>query len=170
MKNYFDLLCSADFPCCGFGKRGLVLGTLLLSFSISAQSDLDRILKGGELVIGGLSIFKILSSDADKEEAKAAKVSKDTVAKVVATSNAVAHFCVKNKLAKKMVLQLMRKNEEGETIEKELIVQSNDKECVFELPKGVWSYQIVLEEEEGIYKKGEYNLILDENLIIIKED
>ncbi len=172
MRNYLDLVMvrSVTFPFGCLGKKQLVIGTLLLSFSISAQSDLDRILKGGELVIGGLSIFKILNSDADEKEVKPAKVEEDTVVKPISMSKVVTHFCVKNKLTKKIVLQLMRKNEEGETIEKELIVQNNDKECLFEVPKGVWSYQIVLEEEDGIYKKGEYNLVDDETIIIIKED
>ncbi|HPW97033.1 MAG TPA: hypothetical protein PK218_00565 [Flavobacterium sp.] len=42
---------------------------ILLSFVqySFAQSDLDKVLKGGELLLGGISIFKVAKSDGKKD-------------------------------------------------------------------------------------------------------
>ena len=118
----------------------------LVSF---AQSDLQTALKGGELLLTGLSIFK------------AAKGSKTD-------SKFIESVCVKNKLVDKITFRIVGKNEEGDEIKKELVIQKDGKECLFVLPKGIYTYEVVLPNKE-IYKKGEYKF--DEDVIItIKDD
>ena len=117
----------------------LFLLHLLLIFNISfSQSDFDKILKGGEIIVNGLSFLK-----KDKSEAK------ETNSKVVES------VCIKNKLTDKITFIISGKDVEDNTIKKEMVIQKEGKECVFELPKGIYTYEIVLPNKE-VFKKGEY--------------
>jgi hypothetical protein len=117
-------------------KQIILLFTLLPITSFS-QSDLETVIKGGELLLSGLSIFKVAKSDS-KENSKV-----------------IESVCVKNKRADKITFRIVGKNEEGDEIKKELVIPKDGKECLFILPKGIYTYEIVLANKE-IYKKGEY--------------
>jgi hypothetical protein len=124
---------------------------LFLNFSIYAQSDIDKILKGGEIIVNGLSFLK-----NNKTETK------ETNSKVIES------VCIKNKLADKITYSMIGKDDEGNVIKKELVVQKDGKECVFEIPKGIYTYEIVLANKE-VYKKGEYKFN-EEVTITVKEE
>jgi hypothetical protein len=53
-------------------------------------------------------------------------------------------------------------------LKNELVVQKDWKKCVFEVPKGISTYEIVLPNEE-IHKKGGYKLN-EEITIIVKNE
>ena len=114
-----------------------------------AQSDLQNVLKGGELLPSGLTIFKVAKS-TPKEDSKV-----------------IESVCVKNKLVDKITFRIVGKNDEGDEIKKELVVQKDGKECLFVLPKGIYTYEVVLPNKD-IYKKGEYKF--DEEVIITTKD
>jgi hypothetical protein len=122
---------------------------LLLPIMSFAQSDLDKVLKGGELLLGGINIFKVTKSDGKKD------------------SKLIESFCVKNKRTDRITFRIVGKNEEGDEVKKELVVPKDGKECVFELPKGIYTYEIVLANKE-ILKKGEYKF--EEEVIITVRD
>lgn len=129
-----------------------VLLTLIFFVNISySQNDIDKILKGGEIIINGLSFLK-----KDKLEAK------ETNSKVIES------VCVKNKLTDKITFIISGKDEEDNAIKKEMVIQKDGKECVFELPKGIYTYEIVLANKE-VYKKGEYKFN-EEITITVKPD
>ena len=129
-------------------KKFLAIATLLPVLSF-AQSDLQTALKGGEILLTGLSIFK--TTKGSKTDSKI-----------------IESVCVKNKLVDKITFRIVGKNEEGDEIKKELVIQKDGKECLFVLPKGIYTYEVVLPNKE-IYKKGEYKF--DEDVIItIKDD
>lgn len=113
------------------------------------QSDLQTALKGGELLLTGLSVFK--TTKGSKTDSKV-----------------IESVCVKNKLVDKITFRIVGKNVEGDEIKKELVIQKDGKECLFILPKGIYTYEVVLPNKE-IYKKGEYKF--DEDVVItIKDD
>ena len=121
-------------------------------FNISfSQSDVDKILKGGEIIVNGLSFLK-----KDKSEAKESN------------SKIIESVCIKNKLTDKITFIISGKDAEDNTIKKEMVIQKDGKECVFELPKGIYTYEIVLANKE-IYKKGEYKFN-EEITITVKSD
>ena len=125
---------------------------ILFSFSICySQSDVDKILKGGEIIVNGLSFLK-----KDKSEAK------ETNSKIIES------VCIKNKLTDKIIFIISGKDAEDNNIKKEMVIQKDGKECVFELPKGIYTYEIVLASKE-IYKKGEYKFN-EEITITVKPD
>jgi hypothetical protein len=130
-------------------KLRVLILLVLLSFKSFSQSDLQTAIKGGEMLLTGLSIFKT------------AKSSKSD-------SKVIESVCVKNKLVDKITFRIVGKNEEGEEIKKELVVQKDGKECLFVLPKGIYTYEVVLPNKE-IYKKGEYKFE-EEVIITIKDD
>ncbi|MEM0541921.1 hypothetical protein WFZ85_04800 [Flavobacterium sp. j3] len=129
-------------------KNTLIL--LLFPIISFAQSDLQNVLRGGELLLNGLSVLKVAKSAPR------------------ADSKVVESVCVKNKLVDKITFRITGKNEEGDDIKKELVVPKDGKECLFVLPKGIYTYEVVLPNKD-IYKKGEYKF--DEEVIItIKDD
>lgn len=120
----------------------------LLSNCIYSQSDIEKLLKGGEIIVNGLSFIKGNKPKTD--------------------SKTIESICIKNKLSDKITFKLIGKDEDGNDVKKELVVQKDGKECVFDLPKGVWAYEIDLANKE-FYKKGEYKLD-DEITITVKDD
>ena len=123
----------------------------LITITSYSQTDVDKILKGGEIIVNGLSFLK-----KDKSEVK------ETNSKVIES------VCIKNKLTDKITFSLVGKDEEDNVIKKELVIQKDGKECVFELPKGIYTYEIVLANKE-VYKKGEYKFN-EEITITVKPD
>ena len=60
-------------------KRKLLALALLLPVMTFAQSDLDKVLKGGELLLGGISIFKVAKSDGKSESKTIESVIKNLI-------------------------------------------------------------------------------------------
>jgi hypothetical protein len=123
---------------------------ILLPMLSFPQSDLENVLKGGELLLSGLSILKVAKSDGKGD------------------SKVIESLCVKNKLADKITFRIVGKNEEGDEVKKELVIPKDGKECLLVLPKGIYTYEITLSNKE-IYKKGEYKF--DEDIVMtIKQE
>ena len=122
---------------------------ILLSVVSSAQSDFEKILKGGEILVNGLSFFK---------GSKSSNLSSKTIESV----------CVKNKLADKIVFKVVGKDEDDNDVKKDLVIQKDGKECFLELPKGVYTYEIIMPNKE-IFKKGDYKFD-DQTTIKVKLD
>ncbi|WP_310382025.1 hypothetical protein [Flavobacterium sp.] len=121
-----------------------------ISINTFAQTDIQNILKGGEILVNGISFFKNNVSE-----------SKETNKKIIES------VCVKNKLLDRITFILVGKDGDDNDIKKELIIQKEGKECVFELPKGIYTYEIILSNKE-VFKKGEYKFN-EEITITIKE-
>ena len=132
-------------------KRSLLISAIFFFNMSFSQSDVDKILKGGEIIVNGLSFLK-----KDKSEVK------ETNSKIIES------VCIKNKLIDKITFIISGKDEEDNTIKKEMVIQKDGKECVFELPKGIYTYEIVLANKE-VYKKGEYKFN-EEITITVKPD
>ncbi|MBC7642742.1 MAG: hypothetical protein H7174_10475 [Flavobacterium sp.] len=128
--------------------RFLVI-SLFFSFFTYSQV-VEQFLHGSELIINGLSFLK--SNKSEK----------------VNNSKTIVNVCVKNKLTDKITFNLIGKVEEGNTIKKDLVIPKDGKECLLELPKGIYTYEIVLPNKE-VFKKGEYKFI-EEITITIKDD
>ena len=132
--------------------KNILIGILLVGNLVYSQSsDIDKVLKGGEILVNGLSFFKSTKSDSKSSNSKV-----------------IESVCVKNKLMDKITFKIIGKDEEGNDIKKELVIQKEGKECVFELPKGIYTYEILLANKET-YKKGEYKFN-NEVTITVKED
>jgi hypothetical protein len=130
--------------------KTLIVTLLVLPMLSFAQSDLQNAIKGGELLLSGLTIFKVAKSEPKND------------------SKTIKSLCVKNKLAEKITFRIVGKNEEGDDVKKELVIPKDGKECLLELPKGIYTYEIVLANKE-IYKKGECRFD-DEIIITVKEE
>lgn len=135
-------------------KSRIVLINFFLLFNFFfcySQSDVDKILKGGEIIVNGLSFLK-----KDKSEAK------ETNSKIIES------VCIKNKLTDKITYIMIGKDEEDNVVKKELVIQKEGKECVFDIPKGVYTYEIILPNKE-VFKKGEYKFN-EEIIITVKQE
>lgn len=135
-----------------FSKKLVCLSSIFLFSTLLSfgQSDLQTAIKGGELLLNGLSIIK-----TSKAESKS-------------NSKVIESLCVKNKLSDKITFRISGKDDEDNDVKKELVVQKDGKECAFEIPKGIYTYEIVLANKE-IYKKGEYKFN-EEIIITVKEE
>lgn len=118
-------------------------------FSFS-QTDFDKVLKAGEVVLSGFTIFK-------------------TATNTKTDSKTISSVCIKNKLLEKITFKLVGKDEQDNKVEKEMVVQNDGKECVFNIPKGIYAYEVLLSNKET-YKKGEYKFEDDVVITIKKED
>lgn len=128
----------------------IFLVILLFTLQSFAQTDLENVLKLGQVIVSGFTIVKASKSDTKSE------------------SKTISSVCIKNKLAEKITFKLTGKDIEGEKLIKELVVQNDGKECVFEIPKGIYSYEVLLLNNE-VYKKGEYKFD-DDIIITIKKE
>jgi hypothetical protein len=135
-----------------FNKKLVCLSSIFLFSTLLSfgQSDLQTAIKGGELLLNGLSIIK-----TSKAESKS-------------NSKVIESLCVKNKLSDKITFRISGKDDEDNDVKKELVVQKDGKECAFDIPKGIYAYEIVLANKE-IYKKGEYKFN-EEIIITVKEE
>ncbi len=131
-------------------KHKILFLALFISQFLFCQTDLNNVIKGGEILLSGLSILKTSKSNAKKD------------------SKVIESVCVKNKLSERITFRIAGKKEDGDDIKKELVIPKEGKECLFLLPKGIYTYEIVLTNKE-IYKKGEYKFE-DDVVIIVKEE
>jgi len=127
----------------------LIFSNFLLTASSYAQSDLEKTIKAGEVLLGGITIFKTA-----KAETRDSKM--------------VESICVKNKLLEKITFIITSKDVSNTEIKKELIVQNEGKECLFNLPKGIYAYEVVMPNKD-IYKKGEFKLEEEVTITLKKE-
>lgn len=129
------------------------INILLLFFPFIgfAQSDFERVIKAGEVLLSGLSILKVSKSDTKSD------------------NKTISSICVKNKLSEKINFKIMGIDENGAEIKKEMVIQNDGKECVFNILKGIYSYEVSLANNDT-YKKGEYRFDDDIVIMIKKED
>ena len=114
-----------------------------------SQSHCKKILKTGEILVNSLSFFKGGKSSNSN-------------------SKIVESICIKNKLAEKITFKIVGKDEDDNEIKKDLVVQKDGKECFLELPKGVYTNEIILTDKD-IFKKGDYKF--DEDMkITVKQN
>jgi len=130
-------------------KKNFFIATFLLPLILFSQTDISNVLKVGEVVLSGFTIFKSAKSDTNKD------------------SKIVSSVCIKNKLKEKITLKILGKDELGNEVKKELVVQNDGKECVFNIPKEIYTYEVTLTNKD-IYKKGECKF--DDVVITIKND
>jgi hypothetical protein len=121
-----------------------------MSQSLFPQTDINNVIKGGELLLSGLSVLKTSKSNTKKD------------------SKVIESVCVKNKLNDRITFRIVKENVDGDNVKKELVIPKDGKECLFLLPKGIYTYEIVLTSKE-IYKKGEYKFE-DDVVITVKEE
>lgn len=131
-------------------KHIILFTTLFISQMLFSQANLTNVIKGGELLLSGLSVLKTSKSDAKKD------------------SKFIESVCVKNKLSDKITFRIFGRNEQEEEVKRELVIPKEGKEYLYILPKGIYTYEIVLTNKE-IYKKGEYKFE-DDVVIIVKEE
>ena len=130
-------------------KKITCISLLFLCHLFFAQTNLETILKSGEIIVSGLSFIK--GNNKSHSNAKT-----------------IESVCIKNKLTDKITFIISGKDAEDNNIKKEMVIQKDGKECVFELPKGIYTYEIVLANKE-VYKKGEYKFN-EEITITVKPD
>lgn len=131
-------------------KLKMLFSLLFICQILFSQADINTVIKGGELLLSGLSVLKISKSNAKKD------------------SKVIESVCVKNKLTDRITFRIEGKNEEEDEFKRELVIPKDGKECLFVLPKGIYTYEIVMTNKE-IYKKGEYKFE-DEVVITIKDE
>jgi hypothetical protein len=132
-------------------KVKILTVVLLLPIVICAQSDIATVLRVGEVVLSGFTIFKSAKSDTDKN------------------GRIVSSVCIKNRLTEKITFKMSGKDEQDNDVKKEMVVQNDGKECVFNIPKGVYNYEVTLSNKD-VYKKGEYKFDDDVVITIKKEE
>ncbi len=133
-------------------KFKLLSFMMMLSSVSFAQSNFEKVIKGGEVLLNGIAIFKA---------AKPASLTKTDDVKPIPT------VCIKNQLLERITFIMIGTDKNDNQIKKELVIPKEGKECLFEIPKGIYTYEVILANKE-IYKKGEYKF-LEELTMVIKE-
>lgn len=121
---------------------------VLFSQTPTQPNDVDRALKIGEILVNGLSILKANKTPTQEQT----------------DSKTVSSVCFKNKLTEKLTIKLqgtfVKKEDEAETeqVKKELVIQPDTKECLYDLQKGVWDYEFIKVTNNEVYKKGQHKV------------
>lgn len=90
-------------------KFKTLLAIIILMAKMSfAQSDFQTAIKGGELLLRDLTIFEVAKSSSSAKHSKV-----------------IESVCVKNKLLDKITFRIVGKNENGDDVKKELIIQKD---------------------------------------------
>jgi hypothetical protein len=120
-----------------FRKISAIL-SFLFSVEVSAQTDVTNILRGAEIITSGLSIFAMSKNNN-------------------ANKTFIDQVCIKNKLTERITFKIYGVSDATQDdIKKELVIPVDGKECFLNLPKGVYTYEVILSNKE-IYRKGEYH-------------
>ena len=127
-------------------KKQIIYSMLFISQILFSQSDVTNVIMGGQLLLKGITELQL---------SKAAKTG----------SKVVESYCVKNKLEYQIIYRIMRKQEDGSELVKELIIPGDGKECLFILLKGIYNFEILYKNNE-VFKKGECLIDSDQTLII----
>lgn len=117
----------------------------LFSFS---QSDFEKTIQAGGIIINVLSFLKNNKPSQN-------------------TNKMVLVLCVKNKLEEKITFKIIGKDLEDNEVKKDLVIQNDGKECFLEIPKGIYTYEVILSNKET-FKKGEYKFDDDITVTIKK--
>jgi len=120
----------------------------IITFAQTTMSNLDKGLVAGNILIQGYMAIK----------GSGAKNAPDPNAKTVDS------FCFKNKMEEKITIKLNGKIED-EDVKKEFVIQKDEKECTYNLPKGIYTYEVSLSSKD-VYQKGEYK-VSEESLMTI---
>jgi hypothetical protein len=106
--------------------------------TLTAQTDVTNILRGAEIITSGLSIFAMSKNNN-------------------ANKTFIDQVCIKNKLTERISFKIYGVSDATQDdIKKELVIPVDGKECFLNLPKGVYTYEVILSNKE-IYRKGEYH-------------
>lgn len=130
-------------------RRSIIQLFLLLPMFSFSQSNFEKTVQAGGVIINGLSFLK-----GNKQ---------------ASTDKTQVMLCIKNKLSEKIAFTIKGKDKEDNEIKKDMVVQNDGKECFFEIPKGIYSYEVLLPNKE-IFKKGEYRFEDDITITIKKEE
>lgn len=114
-------------------KVKVILFILISQFFYSQISNLDRGIMIGNLVFEGYKALRGKGDSGKKEPDPNAKT--------------VESFCFRNKLDEKITVRVAGTIEEEE-IKKEFVIQKGEKECAYNVPKGVYSYEVVLSSKD----------------------
>ena len=131
--------------------KGLILLFFIFFINVNAQTTMSNLDKG--LVIGNILVqsYMAIKGNGTKQQA-------DSNAKTVDS------FCFKNKMDEKITVKLNGKIEDEE-VKKEFVIQKDEKECTYNLPKGIYTYEVLLSSKDT-YQKGEYK-VSEETLMTI---
>lgn len=130
-------------------KKHILQLLLLLPLFSFCQSDFEKTIQAGGVIINGLSFLKGNKPASDNKT--------------------VLMLCVKNKLEEKINFKITGQDKEGNEIKKDLVIQTDSKECLLEIPKGIYTYEVILANRDT-FKKGEYKFDDDITIIIKKEN
>lgn len=129
-------------------KKYIVQLFILIPLFSFSQSDFEKTIQAGGVIINGLSFLK--------------------GNKPISDNKTVLMLCVKNKLDEKITFKIASLKEENE-IKKELVIPMDSKECFLEIPKGIYTYEVLMNNKET-FKKGEYKFDEDITITIKKEN
>ncbi|WP_131701482.1 hypothetical protein [Chryseobacterium sp. FH2] len=131
-------------------KYFLIFFIYVFPLSLQSQSTISGLDKG--LAIGNILVqgYMALKGNGTKKTDPNAKT--------------VDSFCFKNKIEEKITVKINGKIEDEE-IKKEFVIQKDEKECTYNLPKGIYTYEVLLSSKDT-YQKGEYK-VSEETLMTI---
>lgn len=130
-------------------KKYIIQLFILLPLFSFSQSDFEKTIQAGGIIINGLSFLKGNKPASDNK--------------------LTLMLCVKNKLDEKINFKILGQDKEGNEIKKDLVIAIDSKECFLEIPKGIYTYEVLLTNKET-FKKGEYKFDDDITITIKKEN
>ncbi|WP_295199661.1 hypothetical protein [uncultured Chryseobacterium sp.] len=128
----------------------LLFSIILFSLNLKSQTTMSGLDKG--LAIGNMLVQGYIALKGNGKKP------------VDPNAKTVDSFCFKNKMDEKITIKFNGKIEDEE-IKKEFVIQKDEKECTYNLPKGIYTYEVLLSSKD-VYQKGEYK-VSEETLMTI---
>ncbi len=138
-------------------KLFFLLPAFLCLNATAQKNTADNIIEGGRVLADILRVFKTPKNNLVQTPVPTAQITADSC-----QLKALSDCCFKNTSGKSLYIALYKRNGNiYTTVPLNLLIPDNTKECLLDIPAGIYKYKIEYEAEDKrriLFREGEFKL------------